>query len=47
MSVFADALALDQHIDSWKAVQLLGWNPRFGGFAEDAETYYQSWKSSR
>jgi nucleoside-diphosphate-sugar epimerase len=44
---FAEALAIDQHVDSWKAVQVLGWNPRFGGFADDAEVFYNSWKAHR
>jgi nucleoside-diphosphate-sugar epimerase len=45
MGPFAEALALDQHVDSWKAVQLLNWNPRFGGFVDDAELYFQAWKN--
>jgi nucleoside-diphosphate-sugar epimerase len=44
---FAEALAVDQHVDSWKAVQVLGWNPRFGGFADDAEVFYNAWKTHR
>jgi nucleoside-diphosphate-sugar epimerase len=40
-------LALDQHVDSSKAVRLLGWSPRFGGFFDDAPRYYASWMASR
>ncbi len=42
---FVDALALDQHLDAWKAVEVLGWNPRFGGFVDDADLYYRAWKN--
>jgi nucleoside-diphosphate-sugar epimerase len=41
---FVEALTLDQHLDAWKAVNVLGWNPRFGGFVDDAELYFRSWK---
>jgi nucleoside-diphosphate-sugar epimerase len=44
---FAEALAVDQHLDAWKAVQVLGWNPRFGGFVDDADLYYRAWKAQR
>lgn len=47
MGPFADALAVDQHIDSRKAVRLLGWQPKHGGFADEVETYYASWKAPR
>jgi len=40
-------LALDQHVDSSKAVRRLGWNPRFGGFADDAPRYYAAWLAAR
>lgn len=43
--LFADCLALDQHIDSRKAVRVLGWHPRHGGFLDDVSTYYQAWKA--
>jgi len=45
MGVFAEGLLLDQHVDSSKALQLLGWNPRFGGFTENAARYFQSWRA--
>jgi hypothetical protein len=46
MGDFAECLALDQHVDARKAVRLLGWQPRHGGFADDAETYFMSWKTA-
>src|SRR6266496_3228036 len=42
---FADALALDQHVDSGKAVRLLGWQPRHGGFLDEVEVFYRAWKA--
>ena len=45
MGVFAEGLLLDQHIDSSKALQTLGWNPRFGGFVENAARYFQAWRA--
>ncbi len=44
MGPVAEALALDQHVDSRKAVNLLGWQPKFGGFVDDVETFYEAWK---
>ncbi len=43
----AHGLALDQHVDSSKAVRRLGWQPRFGGFADDAPRYHAAWKASQ
>ncbi|MBI3564560.1 MAG: NAD-dependent epimerase/dehydratase family protein [Elusimicrobia bacterium] len=43
----AHGLALDQHVDSSKAVRRLGWEPRFGGFADDAPRYFAAWDASR
>jgi nucleoside-diphosphate-sugar epimerase len=40
----ASSLALDQHVDSRKAVARLGWQPRHGGFVDGIETYYAAWK---
>jgi nucleoside-diphosphate-sugar epimerase len=40
-------LALDQHVDSSKALRRLGWNPRFGGFADDAPRYFAAWMAAR
>ncbi|MGH8312214.1 MAG: NAD-dependent epimerase/dehydratase family protein [Gammaproteobacteria bacterium] len=45
MGAFAECLALNQHVDSRKAVQRLGWQPRHGGFVDAAEIYYQAWKA--
>src|SRR5438552_388865 len=45
MGDFADALALNQHVDSGKAVRLLGWQPRHGGFLDDVEALYGAWKA--
>jgi nucleoside-diphosphate-sugar epimerase len=42
---FADALALNQHLDSGKAVRLLGWQPRHGGFLDEVEVLYRAWKA--
>ncbi len=47
MGDFAECLALDQHADSRKAAHLLGWQPRHGGFVDDAETYYSSWQAAQ
>jgi nucleoside-diphosphate-sugar epimerase len=47
MGDFAECLALDQHVDSRKAVRLLGWQPRHGGFVDDADTYYLSWREAQ
>lgn len=43
----AHGLALDQHVDSSKALRRLGWNPRFGGFLDDAPRYHASWMAGR
>ncbi len=47
MGAMADALVFDQHVDSRKAVRMLGWQPRFGGFADGAERYFAAWKASQ
>ncbi|MGH9614312.1 MAG: NAD-dependent epimerase/dehydratase family protein [Bryobacteraceae bacterium] len=43
----AEALTFNQHIDSAKAVRLLGWQPRHAGFADGADRYYISWKAAQ
>jgi nucleoside-diphosphate-sugar epimerase len=43
---FAECLALSQHLDSSKAVRLLGWQPRHGGFADGAPRYFESWRAA-
>jgi hypothetical protein len=45
MGDLADALALSQHVDSGKAVRLLGWQPRHGGFLDEVEVFYRAWKA--
>ncbi len=45
MGTLAECLALDQHVDSRKAVRLLGWQPLHGGFADEVEECYESWKA--
>jgi nucleoside-diphosphate-sugar epimerase len=47
MGALADCLALNQHVDSRKAVRLLGWQPRHGGFADGAGRYFLAWQASR
>lgn len=44
---FADALALDQHVDSRKAVARLGWQPAHGGFEDEVDTYFAAWKAAQ
>jgi nucleoside-diphosphate-sugar epimerase len=44
MGEIARCLALDQHVDSRKAVARLGWQPRHGGFVDDVHTFYAAWK---
>lgn len=42
----AEALALDQHVDSRKAVRRLGWYPRHTGFVAETETYFRAWRAA-
>jgi nucleoside-diphosphate-sugar epimerase len=44
MGDLAVCLALDQHVDSRKAVSRLGWQPRHGGFVDGVETFHAAWK---
>lgn len=46
MGPFATCLALNQHVDSWKAVHRLGWTPRHGGFVDAAPRLRAAWKSA-
>jgi nucleoside-diphosphate-sugar epimerase len=46
MGPLADCLTLDQHVDSSKAVRLLGWQPRHGGFVDGVNRYYTAWKAA-
>jgi len=43
---YAECLALSQHLDSSKAVRLLGWQPHHGGFADGAPRYVQGWRAA-
>ena len=45
VAFFAEALTLDQHVDSGKAVRRLGWQPRHGGFLDGVATYFEAWKA--
>ncbi len=45
MGDLAEALTLDQHVDSRKAVRRLGWQPRHGGFLDGVATYFEAWKA--
>jgi nucleoside-diphosphate-sugar epimerase len=45
MGALGEGLLLDQHVDSSKAVFLLAWQPRFGGFPENAARYFQAWRA--
>jgi nucleoside-diphosphate-sugar epimerase len=44
---YVECLLLDQHVDSSKAVRLLGWQPRHGGFVDGAARYFGAWKAGR
>jgi nucleoside-diphosphate-sugar epimerase len=41
----AEALALDQRLNSDKARSLLGWRPHHAGFVAEAATYYAAWRA--
>ncbi len=41
----AEAIALDQMLDSSKAEGLLNWKPRHTSFVEQAQTYFEAWKA--
>ena len=45
MGTLAEALALDQHVDSRRAVRLLGWQPLHGGFADEVDECFEAWKA--
>ncbi|MEW6443011.1 MAG: NAD-dependent epimerase/dehydratase family protein [bacterium] len=47
MGDVAECLALDQHVDARKAVRLLGWQPRHGGFVDEVEIFFESWKAAQ
>jgi nucleoside-diphosphate-sugar epimerase len=45
MGTLAECLALDQHVDARKAVRLLGWQPRHGGFADEVAECFEAWRA--
>jgi nucleoside-diphosphate-sugar epimerase len=45
MGTLAKCLALDQHVDSRKALRLLGWEPHHGGFVDEVEECFEGWKA--
>ena len=47
MGPFAGALALDQHVSSWKIARRLGWHPQHGGFVNGVEGYFEAWKAGQ
>ncbi len=42
---YAECLTLNQHVDSRKAVRMLGWQPRHGGFVDGASRYFLAWRA--
>jgi nucleoside-diphosphate-sugar epimerase len=47
MGAYAECLALDQHVDSSKAMRLLSWSPRHQDFVDGIETYFAAWKAGQ
>ena len=45
MGDYAFCLALDQHVDSEKAVRLLGWQAKHANFVEEVDIFFNSWKA--
>ncbi len=45
MGNLADCLTLNQHVDSSKAVRMLGWQPRHGGFVDGVAHYFAAWNA--
>lgn len=45
MGAMAEALALNQQIDTRKARERLAWQPRHPNFADDVETYLAAWQA--
>ncbi len=39
----SECLAMDQHVDSSKAVRMLGWQPRHGGFVDEVDRAFAAW----
>jgi nucleoside-diphosphate-sugar epimerase len=47
LGLLAEPLGFSQHVDSGKAVRLLGWQPRHAGFVDEAETSFLAWRAQR
>lgn len=47
MGNYAECLVLNQHVDSSKAVRLLNWQPRHGGFVDGVSRYFVAWKAAQ
>ncbi len=45
MGAVAECFALDQHVDSSRAVRRLGWQPRHGGFSDGVARYAAAWRA--
>jgi nucleoside-diphosphate-sugar epimerase len=45
MGGLAECLMLGQHVDSRKAVRMLRWQPRHGGFVDGADACFRAWKA--
>jgi nucleoside-diphosphate-sugar epimerase len=45
LGAYAECLTLNQHVDSRKAVRMLGWQPRHGGFVDGAARYFAAWRA--
>ena len=45
MGLYAECLALDQHVDGGKARRMLFWTPRHQSFVDGIETYFAAWKA--
>jgi nucleoside-diphosphate-sugar epimerase len=45
LGAYADALALDQVVDSKRSEAVLGWRPRVRGFVQNAPELFEEWKA--
>ncbi len=45
LGAYAECLTLNQHADSRKAVRMLGWQPRHGGFVDGVTRYFAAWRA--
>jgi nucleoside-diphosphate-sugar epimerase len=45
MGAYAECLVLNQHVDSRKAVRMLAWQPRHGGFVDGVGRYFAAWRA--